>query len=61
MSQEHETPIDLTAVETLKPFLREVATTLRILQNRVDELTDRVAKLEQDRLSAPGWYMDEGE
>lgn len=47
--------------QELQPFLREVALTLRILQQRLDDLTGRLERLEQDRASSPGWYMDEGE
>lgn len=47
--------------DELKPFLREVAVTLQVLQRRLDDLQARLEKLEQDRASSPGWYMDEGE
>ncbi len=47
--------------ERIQRVLQELAIALRIVQNRVDDLQDRVAKLEQDRLESPGWVIDEGE
>ncbi len=45
----------------VKPFMREVALSIRILQRQMDDVRSRLEKLEQDRASSPGWEIDEGD
>ena len=45
----------------IKPFMREVALTIQILQRQMDDVRSRLERLEQDRASSPGWEIDEGD